>query len=671
MPRSLTIGNGSMLINFDERYRLRDLYYPNVGADNHLAERPSRLGVWCSGHFAWLDAEGWELHMAYEHDNLVTDVQAFHPYLNVRLHVADCVDFNRDILVRRFQVENLAERPREVRLFFHYDWQLWGTYVGDTVFYHPATRSLVAYKGRRFFLVNALCGEQVGLTDWATGVYFAESAHGSWQDAEDGWLSQNGVSRGAVDCVGAISLGQVEPGTAKVVYHWLIAGTSLPAVLEDDRQIRSRTPEGLIVRTRAYWAFWVHKHRQSQLDLPAELWDLYHRSLLILRTQIDENGAIIAGNDPEVARVTGDTYSYMLPRVGAITAVALDRAGYTDLTRRFYEFCATLPSREGYLFPKYTPFGALGSLAHPWLDPEGEERLPIAEDSTALLLWGLSEHFRHERDIDFVRPLYQDCVRPALEFLLRHRDEATKLPRPSYDLWDETYGIHAFTVAATWAALRGASVFTTAFGQPELTTAALQAADDLRTALDRYMYDGGTRRFVTRVRLNGGRAPVPVTTVDASLAGLFLFGMVAPDDERMVRTMEAVRKRLWCHTEVAGIARYENDPFLQISQDKGNIPGNPWIVCTMWLCQWCIARARTAEELKEAVELLAWAHRHALPSGILPEQVHPYTHAPLSVAPLTWSHAEFVLAVHAYLQQRQWLAGGTRATLTAGITGSS
>ena len=46
MPRHLTTGNGDLLINFDAQYRLRDLYYPHVGGENHLVGHFSRLGVW-------------------------------------------------------------------------------------------------------------------------------------------------------------------------------------------------------------------------------------------------------------------------------------------------------------------------------------------------------------------------------------------------------------------------------------------------------------------------------------------------------------------------------------------------------------------------------------------------------------------------------------------------
>ena len=31
MPRDLPLGNGDFLVNFDARYQLRDVFYPNVG----------------------------------------------------------------------------------------------------------------------------------------------------------------------------------------------------------------------------------------------------------------------------------------------------------------------------------------------------------------------------------------------------------------------------------------------------------------------------------------------------------------------------------------------------------------------------------------------------------------------------------------------------------------
>jgi GH15 family glucan-1,4-alpha-glucosidase len=143
-------------------------------------------------------------------------------------------------------------------------------------------------------------------------------------------------------------------------------------------------------------------------------------------------------------------------------------------------------------------------------------------------------------------------------------------------------------------------------------------------------------------------------TLDASLYGLWYFGMYAPDDPRIVRTMDTVRDRLWVRTEAGGLARYENDYYHQVAKGVDRVPGNPWLVCTLWLAQWHIARAKSPEDLRPAEELLRWAAARALPSGVLAEQYHPFTNEPLSVSPLTWSHAAFVST---FLEYAETVAG--------------
>ena len=122
--------------------------------------------------------------------------------------------------------------------------------------------------------------------------------------------------------------------------------------------------------------------------------------------------------------------------------------------------------------------------------------------------------------------------------------------------------------------------------------------------------------------------------------------------------MDAVRERLWVKTAIGGLARYENDYYHQVSRDIPDVPGNPWFICTLWLAQWYIASAKTADDLSPALDILTWVASHALPSGVLAEQVHPYSGLPLSVSPLTWSHASFVAAVLEYVDRLAALSGG-------------
>jgi GH15 family glucan-1,4-alpha-glucosidase len=190
--------------------------------------------------------------------------------------------------------------------------------------------------------------------------------------------------------------------------------------------------------------------------------------------------------------------------------------------------------------------------------------------------------------------------------------------------------------------LTAAGRFASAFGEDELAGRYRAAAAELRRAADTYLWREEDGRFARRVELHENGDVAVDRTLDASVAGLFLFGMYDADDPRIVKTMEQVRERLWVKTDVGGVARYEGDTYQQVASDTKAVPGNPWFVCTLWLARWIVARARTEEDLAPALDLLRWVARRALPSGVLAEQVHPYTGEPLSVSPLTWSHAEVV-----------------------------
>jgi len=59
MPRNLPLGNGSLLIAFNQNHHLRELFNPHVGQSNHALGHPFRTGVWVMVIFAgWMTAVG-------------------------------------------------------------------------------------------------------------------------------------------------------------------------------------------------------------------------------------------------------------------------------------------------------------------------------------------------------------------------------------------------------------------------------------------------------------------------------------------------------------------------------------------------------------------------------------------------------------------------------------
>lgn len=663
MPRDLPLANGNMLVNYDASYNLRDVYFPYVGSENHTNGELSRFGVWVDGQFAWIDGD-WERRLVYQPDTLVTDVTATNARLGLALRFNDTVDFDRNVLVRRIQVRDLRQRTRAVRLFQHINAHLMGNNVGDTIYYDPNRRALIHYKGQRYLL---LCGTVEGrnppggLDSFAIGTKEVNGAEGTWRDAEDGELGHNPVAQGSVDSVGALHL-TVPGGGTRTAYLWLCAGFTRDDVTELNRMVIERGPQALLTRTANYWKLWCNKQEVEFCDLPQEIVDLYRRSLLVMRTQIDDRGAIIAANDADILQFGRDTYSYMWPRDGALVAYAFAEAGYREVCERFYNFCWKALERGGFLLHKYNPDGSVGSSWHPWASKDGHLEMAIQEDETALVLFSLWSHYEHFRDAEYLRPLYRPLIKAAADFLVSFRDSSTGLPAPSHDLWEERRGIHSFTVSAVWAGLCAAARFTEAFGESDVAQGYRRAADEIREAALSFLWDPDAGRFLRMVTIDSAGGLCKDMIIDSSVYGLFAFGMLDARDDRMVATMRAVEERLWCKTEEGGLARYENDYYHQVSHDVANVPGNPWFICTLWLAQWRIAQAQTEADLERAVDLLHWVRERALPSGVLAEQVHPYDGRPLSVSPLTWSHAAYVTVVHAYLRRlRELKLGGVLA----------
>src|SRR6266542_4082851 len=648
MPRDLPLGNGDLLVTFDAHYQLRDIYYPNVGLENHTTGGPCRFGVWVDGRFAWTGDDGWERDLLYAPETLVSQVTLGHAGLLLRLSCRDAVDFDRNLYIKEVTVEDITGKERDVRLFQHFDAHLWGNDVGDSAFYDPRTHAIVHYKGRRYFLLTGVnAAGEAGLTSFAIGVKESDGREGTWRDAEDGDLSRNLVAQGSIDSVGMIGLRVAAHGAATATFV-LAAGQTYDEVRDLDKLVRERGVGSFLSRTADYWHLWSNKDESVMMHVPDALTRLYKQSTLIIRTHVDERGAIIAGNDSDVLRFNRDTYSYLWPRDGALAALALDLAGYGEVTRRFFHLCGELMTRDGYLMHKYNPDGSVGSSWHAWSTPDGRLELPIQEDETGLPIWVLWQVYEHERDIEVIRPLYRKLVRTGADFMSSYREPRTKLPAPSFDLWEERRGIHAFTTAAVWAGLTAARDFAAAFGQHDLSRRYGTAAKEIKEAALAHLYDGRLGRFVRTVRVLPDGTIERDEVLDISIAGVFLFGMLPADDERVVATMRALEDRLWVKTAIGGVARYENDHFFQQSNDLANVPGNPWFVATLWLAEHGIACAKTAADLGRPLELLEWCATKANRSGVLAEQVHPFTGDPLSVAPLTWSHAAFVTATQHY-----------------------
>ncbi|MDB4978350.1 MAG: glycoside hydrolase 15-like protein [Candidatus Peribacteria bacterium] len=669
MPRSLVLGNSRVLAAFDECLQLRDLYYPYVGMEDQTTYgHMHRIGVMVEGvGFSWINDGTWQIDIRYTPETLVGNSTLRNEHLGIEIKLLDYVHPVHDVLMRHFNIRTLHGEKRKVKLFFNHDFHIYGDKQKDTAFYEPYTNSVIHYRQNRYFLIGGQSSntdecfigkrgdknstilrsmEQLhscGISSFTVGKSEYRGLEGTWRDAEDGILSQNPIEQGSVDST--ISIDAVVEGDKETeVVLWLCLGKHLNEVLKLQQIVIEETPERLHRNCHNYWKSWVNKNKQDFGTLGADIVDLYKRSLLMIRTHIDSNGGIIAAADSDIMAFNRDTYTYVWPRDGAFVSMALDRAGYGEVTRTFFEFCARCQMPDGYMLHKYNPDGSPGSSWHPWY-AHNEPQLPIQEDETALVIYAIWKHFMNVRDFEFLQKIWEGFVKNAAQFLCDFREEETGLPLASYDPWEEHRGIFTYTTASTVAGLHAAAQIAHLLGHHKHSEHYQQIADEMKQALCFHLFDEGTQRFVKKITRKDGKTTDVDTTPDASISVVWMLGVLPAHDPRIVSTMRQLEEHLTVRTSVGGMARYPNDNYQWCTPLSKEIPGNPWIITTLWYAQWHIDHALDVAELEPARAILQWVVKQATSSGVLPEQMHPLTGKHLSVSPLTWSHSTYVETV--------------------------
>lgn len=650
MARSVTIGNGNMLVGLDQRGQVRDLYYPYVGEANHVSgasgNHVHRIGVFVDGQISWLDDPRWRISIGSEDDTCIGSLFAENKDLGVSLSSRDAVHNEKNIFLRHFTVHNLRSETRTIKLFLAQQFRIFESRRGDTGFFDPRVNAIVHYKGDTTILINAFCGSQ-SFQEYNIGLFGIEGKQGTYLDANDGVLERNPIEHGSVDSVLGLTF-SIAGHASNDAHYWIVCANSVPEAHALDEHVLEEGADRLINSTEAYWHAWLEKEKTDLSIFPPALQTLYRRSLLVMRVHTDNRGGIIASSDTDMLHHGRDTYSYVWPRDAAIIAHTFDRTGYRDVARRFYQFMADQLDPSGYLMHKYRTDGMLGSSWHPWII-NGEPRLPIQEDETATVIFMLWGHYERYHDIEFIESVYNTFIEPAAEFMCEYIEPTTGLPQASFDLWEEKYGTSTYTAASVYGALMAAGKFATVLGKEDAARTYQAVAQRMQSSISTLLFDDYKGCFVKQVlHTPEGELEYDWTLDASSVYGLILFNVFDIDDERIERSMATIVKYLEVKAESKGFIRYEGDSYYRMQDAESP---NPWVICTLWVARYHIEKATKLKDLKYPLELLEWTASHATSGGVLAEQMHPKTREQLSTAPLVWSHAEFVLAIQAYLDR--------------------
>ncbi|MFX6926386.1 hypothetical protein ABTH56_19505, partial [Acinetobacter baumannii] len=79
--------------------------------------------------------------------------------------------------------------------------------------------------------MNGSTSGKFGINQWSTGNKEVNGAEGTWRDAEDGLLGNNGIAQGSVDSTIGLSLTVPANGT-EVAHQWVCFGTNYNEVVE-------------------------------------------------------------------------------------------------------------------------------------------------------------------------------------------------------------------------------------------------------------------------------------------------------------------------------------------------------------------------------------------------------------------------------------------------------
>ena len=162
------------------------------------------------------------------------------------------------------------------------------------------------------------------------------------------------------------------------------------------------------------------------------------------------------------------------------------------------------------------------------------------------------------------------------------------------------------------------------------------AAEDILGAAHKHLYNKERQAFYKGVLANEHGIIYDDTIDLSSIFGAFMFGLFPVGSPELTAAVATMERTFNFQPGVNGLPRYENDNYYRVNFET---PGNWWNITTLWMAQYYAEVGKH----EDAEKILSWVTAHAVaPTGVMAEQINPDNGASLSVAPLTWSHAEYV-----------------------------
>ena len=330
-----------------------------------------------------------------------------------------------------------------------------------------------------------------------------------------------------------------------------------------------------------------------------------------------ENGGIVAANSSKhYYPVTAKNYFYVWPRDASFACIAADILGLRNIQENYFDWCMNNAEgfdNHGLFYEKYHPNGLKAS----------DRFQPDQTGAVLFAIW----HYLNRHQFSKRESKYDDLIRNMANGICSVWEKGHFLHN-SYDLWEERIcfpDLHENFTYSMASCIRGLQCANELI--PNSTW--LQVSHEMKSRLDEHFLDFFIRSY----------GDLPDTRIDASVLGLvYPFGIYDPLDERIIASIHELEDKLSIH---GGIHRYEHDEYdgWMLDGEHRKKGAGAWPILNFWLSIY-FQRAGKQEKAKY---YYTWVLDRIKEDNLIPEQIFE-NDIQVSVSPLLWSHAMFVIA---------------------------
>ncbi|EHP86355.1 glycoside hydrolase family 15 protein [Methanotorris formicicus] len=608
------IGNGNLLAKVNDLGSIEYAFFPHLGYETHVLD--TSFALYYNNQIKWHWDYSWDVSQSYLKDtNILKTTYENDDFL---IYSKDCVSISHNLIVKHLSIINKTNSEKDVKLFFYENLRIGEAPSKNTVKFVKEKNCLIKYDKNYVFCI----GSDREITSYQCGIKYSESS--ALRDIENGMLKEQNSATGLITDSALSWEFKIKPDQ-KYTLSVLILPEKYDGDynkilnLMDTLHMAKNNLKDLYNLTRNFWKSRIDRMINKWGILKVEEYKKYieicKRSLLTLLLLCDYKGGIIAS--PSLY----PDYRYVWCRDAGYMAVALDLCGQHEMSEKYFEWCKTTQNSDGSWVQNYYV--------------EGYPRFTAIQiDQVGTTIWALLVHYRITGDGHFLRRNWE-MVKRAGDYLSK---VANKLI-PCYDLWEEKFGVFAYTLGAIYGGLKSGYLIGKELDKEEEIQHWKKSMDFLKDVVNNlYLKDEG--RFAKSIK------PLD-ESIDTSILGLsFPYGLVPVDDPRMISTANQIEKAF--NYKIGGIGRYPEDIYFG---------GNPWIITTLWLYMYYkklvdvlskkgkFQKSTIDNYNKKCNNLLKWVLKHQF-NGMFPEQVHKDLGIPVSAIPLGWSHAMVIMAIH-------------------------